>query len=220
MRGQRRSFVGDAEQWRDAWMDPFLAHVSHGPERGCMSDAFHKHWRRMRKLSSRVARFVQGTLTGQHLGARHVVFIVGCQRSGTSMMLNILSRARSIWTFGENHPVIAHRYRLRSHGWLRMVTRAVPARHVVYKPLCDSQWTDKLLAEHPSARALWMYRRPDDVARSAQVKWADHQRDVLRRIHVRDWTALRWRGERLSDAARAPSCNGQEERCCRRASAR
>jgi len=44
-----------------------------------------------------------------------------------------------------------------------------------------------------------MYRNPEDVARSATVKWADHQRDVLRRIHVRDWDALGWRGERLSN---------------------
>jgi hypothetical protein len=114
-------------------------------------------------------------------------------------MLNILDKSTSIWTFGENHPAIAHRYRLRSTARLRMVTMAMPARWVVYKPLCDAQWTDRLLADHPRARALWMYRRPDDVARSAQVKWADHQRDVLRRIHVRDWDALRWRGERLSE---------------------
>ena len=78
------------------------------------------------------------------------------------------------------------------------MTRAVPARHVVYN-LCVTLSGPISSWQSTSARALWMYRRPDDVARSAQVKWADHQRDVLRRIHVRDWTALRWRGERLSD---------------------
>ena len=164
-----------------------------------MPDTFQKNWGRLRRLLTEFAHFLRGTLTGQHFGGRRVVFVVGCQRSGTSMMLNTLSRASSTWTFGENHPAIAHRYRLRSSPWIRFVTKAIPARCVVYKPLCDTQWTDRLLSEHHSARALWMYRRPDDVSRSSQIKWADHQRDVLRRIHVRDWQALRWRGERLSD---------------------
>jgi len=164
-----------------------------------MSNALDRNWGRIRRVVAQGGRFLRGTLTAQHLGRTQVVFVVGCQRSGTSMMLNILDKSASIWTFGENHPAIAHRYRLRSTARLRMVTMAMPARWVVYKPLCDSQWTDRLLADHRTARALWMYRRPDDVARSAQVKWADHQRDVLRRIHVRDWAALRWRGERLSE---------------------
>ncbi len=132
-----------------------------------------------------------------------MVFVVGCQRSGTSMMLDVLNRGASVWTFGENHPAIARNYRLRSAARLRVVAAGTPARCVVFKPLCDSQWTDRLLVEHPNARALWMYRRPEDVARSANVKWADHQRDVLRRIHVRDWDALGWRGERLSESVLA-----------------
>jgi len=110
----------------------------------------------------------------------------------------VFEKSEDTWTFGENHPAVARQYRLRSARRVRWVAASTPASVVVFKPLCDSQWTDRLLIEHPQARVLWMVRRPEDVAASANVKWADHQRDVLRRIHVRDWEALGWRGERLS----------------------
>lgn len=158
---------------------------------------------RSRQWLGQGARFLRGAAKGQHLGRTSMVFVVGCQRSGTSMVLDVLDRGASVWTFGENHPAVARNYRLRSAVRLRVVARGTPARCVVFKPLCDSQWTDRLLVEHPAARALWMYRRPFDVARSANVKWADHQRDVLRRMHVRDWDALGWRGERLSETVLA-----------------
>jgi hypothetical protein len=152
-----------------------------------------------RQWADQGRRFLGATLRGRHFTRTDKTFVVGCQRSGTSMMLKVLAQNDAIWTFGENHPAVAQNYRLRSARRVRLVAASTPARCVVFKPLCDSQWTDRLLIEHPRSTALWMYRNPEDVARSATVKWADHQRDVLRRIQVRDWEALGWRGERLSE---------------------
>ena len=46
---------------------------------------------------------------------------------------------------------------------------------------------------------IWIYRRYQDVANSAVVKWGTHQKDIMRWIHARDHESLWWRGERLPE---------------------
>lgn len=69
----------------------------------------------------------------------------------------------------------------------------------VLESIVDAQWTDRFLDRHPGSKAIWIYRRHPDVARSAIVKWGDHQRWVINGIRTRPFAELGWRGERLSD---------------------
>ena len=99
------------------------------------------NFRGPRQWADHGRRFLGATLRGRHFTRTDKVFVVGCQRSGTSMMLNVLGQNDAIWTFGENHPAIAQNYRLRSARRVRFVAASTPARCAVFKPLCDSQST-------------------------------------------------------------------------------
>ncbi len=85
-------------------------------------------------------------------------------------------------------------YRVRSAGSLRLLVRVDPAYNIVFKPICDTQYADRVMADWPDATAIWPYRHYSDVANSAVVKWQDHQRQVVQALldGRSDWD---WRTE-------------------------
>lgn len=108
-----------------------------------------------------------------------VSFVFGCQRSGTKMLMRILDNCPAIRIYHENHASAFHDFQLRSDSVLRALVATSPAPCQVFKPICDSQHADSLLARFPAARGLWMYRNPYDVANSALEKWGKHQLEVI-----------------------------------------
>lgn len=133
------------------------------------------------------------------LHPRRVAFVFGCQRSGTKMVMRILENSPATRIYHENHTTAFHDFQLRPDPVLRALIEANPAPAQIFKPICDSQRADELLARFPDARALWVYRHPDDVANSAAVKWGEHQRDVVAAVARGDFTSWGWRTERLAD---------------------
>jgi hypothetical protein len=125
------------------------------------------------------------------------IFVLGCQRSGTTMLIDTLMRADGLWSHPEKSSLAYQNFRLRGPAVVRAITAATPAQRVIYKPLCDSQLGDRLLVDHPDARVFWVVRRWQDVANSAVVKWGDHQRDVVQAILDGQADTVGWRGERL-----------------------
>lgn len=125
------------------------------------------------------------------------LFVVGCQRSGTTMLIDVLRKAPQVWVHPEKSPLAYHQFRLRTAAAIDGVLWLTPADTVVFKPLCDSHLTDRLLDAHPGSQALWLYRRWPDVAASAVTKWGHHQRDVLRALAEGRADSVGWRGERL-----------------------
>jgi len=129
------------------------------------------------------------------------VFVVGCQRSGTNMLMDTIERAPDAWVYHEDSRSVAFRnYRLRSDEVIERLIRRSYARTVGFKPVCDSHWTDRLLDRHPDSRAIWIYRDYQDVANSAVRNFGAHQADIVRWIVEKDWKTLDWRGERLSES--------------------
>jgi hypothetical protein len=128
------------------------------------------------------------------------VFVVGCQRSGTTMLIETIAELPGVWVHPEKSPLACDDYRLRSPAVIDLLTRVTPAAAVVYKPVCDSHLTDRILAAHPSARAIWVVRRWSDVARSAVKKWGDHQLQVILDLAHGNTAAVGWRGERVPEA--------------------
>ena len=126
------------------------------------------------------------------------VFLVGCQRSGTNMLMDVLDRSWETWTYNEaDHSPAFNKYRIRQNLVLDELLRKARARYVVFKPLSDSQWTDWLLSVRPSAKALWLYRGYWDVAGSAERKWGAHQKEVIGRIVNGQIVTSGWRAERI-----------------------
>ena len=158
----------------------------------------------LRRLHTR-ARHALGEqrqlLTGAPRGPRAVLLVLGCQRSGTTLMTELLSRDPAAKVYPEHSALSAAD---RRNG-LRLAPIAAVAGHlrrsryplVVLKPLVESQNANALLAGLPNARVLWMFRHYAAVARSNLTRFGESNGiKNLRSIAV---GAGDWRSERASE---------------------
>ena len=101
---------------------------------------------------------------------KKVLFIVGCQRSGTTLMTRLFAADVRAKVFPEISELSSEdgerRLRLNPLEDVRLVLDRVAAPLVVLKPLVESQRVGKLLEYFPDSRALWMYRHYRAVAKS------------------------------------------------------
>ncbi len=118
---------------------------------------------RLRKRCHQALRYRRGC-------AKVVVLVVGCQRSGTSMIHHVLRRDLDAVTYDEQSPLSSrdHVEQLRWNPPAEIQARFAADRAplVVAKPLVESQNLVRLLDLFPESRALWMYRHFADVAES------------------------------------------------------
>lgn len=126
-----------------------------------------------------------------------VSFVFGCQRSGTKMVMRILDNSPMVRIFHENHASAFSDFELRSDAVVRALVALNPAPAQIFKPICDSQRADELLANFPEANGVWVYRHHADVANSATEKWGFHQREVVAAIATDDLERWGWRTARL-----------------------
>lgn len=111
------------------------------------------------------------------------VFIGGCQRSGTTMLLDVLRGVDGFRVYPEgDREAFGPEMRLLSHDLLRYLMFRNRGTRIVLKPLNDIQHLDALLELHPGAQAIWIYRDYRDVASSLVEKWGDAQKAHLREI--------------------------------------
>jgi hypothetical protein len=109
------------------------------------------------------------------------LFIVGCQRSGTNMLTDVLEKSLDTWSYNEDHPKAFDNYRIKPLADRLRLLHAARCRWVVFKPLCDTQNIDRLLEEHPDGKAIWSFRCYQDVANSALKNFGqDHQLWMIR----------------------------------------
>ena len=134
---------------------------------------------------------------------QRVSFVFGCQRSGTKMVMRILDNSPEVRIYHENHASAFADFELRSDRVIQALIAASPAPVQVFKPICDSHRADDVLDRHPGSRALWIYRDPHDVARSAVVKWGSHQREIIDALVQGDIAPWGWRTAGVPDAVRA-----------------
>lgn len=125
------------------------------------------------------------------------LFIFGCQRSGTTMLVDLLDCSPDVTTFGEGTNRALHSHRLRSPERITRLIRSGPAPVTAMKPICDSQLADVILDQHHGSRAVWIWRNPVDVARSAIAHWGSHQLEVMASIRSGRFDDVGWRGERI-----------------------
>lgn len=132
--------------------------------------------------------------------ARQVAFIFGCQRSGTNMTLRMLNRSTDVDGIEESDPRAFRFTRILGKDVRDRVIRRSTAKCILFKPICDSHRALELLAEHPGSRALWVYRRYQDVANSAVERWHDQTRVFIEDLLEGggDWGLAQWNREKLS----------------------
>ena len=119
-------------------------------------------WFRLRKRVRQLFTYRRGA-------DKKVLFIVGCQRSGTSMIHHLFRLDWDTVTYDEMSPLSSidpKHFRLDPIDMVHERIMAQRAPLVVAKPLVESQNLGDLLDAFPEAKAIWMFRDFQDVARS------------------------------------------------------
>ena len=129
------------------------------------------------------------------------VFVVGCNRSGTNMVCKAIGKSPLGWDYRESAFSIAFSsYYLRADWIIDGLIRQTPAPIISFGSILDSQFTDDLLARFEGAKAIWVYRRYEDVANScARMQWGHHLKDYARWVARGELERFGARGRRISD---------------------
>ncbi len=131
-----------------------------------------------------------------------IVFVAGCQRSGTTMTSKIFEADPGAFVFHEMSSLSSgdkeERLRFNELDNVDRQIRWTRAPLVVAKPLVESARLTELLERFPNATVLWMIRDFRDVASSNIVRWGEQNGfDDLAPILARDQS--NWRALNLSD---------------------
>src|SRR5687767_1563614 len=121
------------------------------------------------KRVGRVSKHVYQSIRWRALDRPKLLMIVGCQRSGTTLMSLLFDADRDCRVFGEFSALSCvgkDGIRLNPLPDVAAVLSRVPAPLVVMKPLVETQRVRTLLSYFPNSKALFMYRRYADVASS------------------------------------------------------
>lgn len=116
-------------------------------------------------------------------GRTRPVFVVGCGRSGTSMMLHHLARSWEVDAFNENHPAAFVKYRLRPLHEIEKVIERSYAKVALFKPVLCTPHSREYLNRFPNTRLIFVYRHYNDVVNSSIKKFGAADR----LIHVNTW---------------------------------
>ena len=163
----------------------------------------------MPSLSKRIKRryhlFLK-TLYQSLIASRHqdknVLFIVGCQRSGTTMLMNIFERDNKIKLYRElsklsTYDELSPR-EFKPLDEVDRIIRTQKMRDVVGKPIVESQNTDRLLDEIGNSNALWVNRHYRDVVAS-NLKSFGINNGLRNLSYIFDEVPNNWRSDRVSE---------------------
>lgn len=149
-----------------------------------------------RKLFVRLKRLVQ--LAMPRARDPKLLFIFGCQRSGTTLLSRIFERDWFARSFPEvstiNRDDENHRIRLKALSEVKDIIERRPVKLTVLKPLVESQRAVELLEFFPASKALWIYRHYRDVAASNITRFGlNNGIDDMRQLF--SGSAENWRSE-------------------------
>jgi len=124
------------------------------------------------------------------------VYILGAQRSGTTMLLECLEQSMDFEVLGESSKAMVN-FRIKSDDYIRDTVRSSHHKFVVFKPLTDSHRARQFLDLLPNSAAIWAFRRVEDRVNSSIAKFGDHNLQVLRGL-VRGEGLDKWQAQGLS----------------------
>ena len=101
------------------------------------------------------------------------VFIMGCGRSGTTMMLDIFHSDMRIETLGENDSKIAGNNYMLKYEKLTPAIYNSRAAVMVMKPILNSFDAKKILMNYEKAVIIWLLRDYKDMVASSMKKFGN-----------------------------------------------
>lgn len=133
------------------------------------------------------------------------MFILGCQRSGTTLLTRILERDWFARIFGEFSELSSDdsQFGIRLNSLERVADDLKRQRYpiIISKPLVESHRGPEFLRYFKNSRIVWLYRSFYDVAASDLVKFGE--RNGIDNIRpIRNGEADNWRSEFVSDQTR------------------
>jgi hypothetical protein len=141
----------------------------------------------------------------RYSGKKTILFVVGCQRSGTTLMTGIFEKDFGTKVYGEFSPLSSrdaeHKIRLNPLDLVQCEIDRAKVPLVVSKPLVETQNTLKLLDFFPNSKALWMYRNYKDVALS-NLKHFGMRNGINNLRPIVQSVPLNWRSENVSEVTR------------------
>ena len=158
--------------------------------------------RRLRTDVAHAARELRRWRAGDTPGPDSVLVVLGCQRSGTTLMTEILAADPDAKVYPEHSSLSAsdRQSHLRLGSYATVARRIAKSRHplVVLKPLVESQHAGTLLDAIPGARGLWMFRHYADVTRSNLARFGRH--NGIRNLRsIAQRREHDWRSEAVSE---------------------
>lgn len=160
--------------------------------------------RRLRTRARHAMAERRRRLAGAPVGPRATLLVLGCQRSGTTLVTDLFATDPEVKVYPE-HSGLSTRdpHGLRLDSLDRVAERLRRSRYplVVLKPLVESQNALELLDRLPRARVLWMFRHYADVARSNLVRFGEG--NGIRNLRSIADGGADWRAERASAEVRS-----------------
>ncbi|MCO6437545.1 MAG: sulfotransferase domain-containing protein [Phycisphaerae bacterium] len=132
--------------------------------------------------------------------APRVAFVLGCQRSGTNMVLRTLNRSLEADGIEETDPRAFCDCRFKDKSTRETLVAGSTARCIIFKPICDSHNALEMLSDHPGSKIIWIYRHYLDVATSSVVYWGDQLQTYIEDLFDGggDWDVAQWNREKVS----------------------
>jgi len=135
-----------------------------------------------------------------------IVLIFGCQRSGTTMLLDIFDQDLDAMIYRDVGRLttedIETSIRLNSLDSVEREFVRCKAPLVVAKPIVESQRSQEILDRFPSARGIWIYRDYRAVAAS-DLKLFGEDNGIRNLKAIVDGSLKNWRAEGVSREVRA-----------------
>ena len=105
-------------------------------------------------------------------------FVLGCQRSGTNMMMGILDASPETECYNESDEEAFDNYLLRDLNLVATLTAKSAAKITFFKCILSSQHARTLLDRNPTGKILWMFRRYEDVVNSNLKQFSNHTDEI------------------------------------------
>jgi hypothetical protein len=136
-----------------------------------------------------------------------ILFIIGCQRSGTTLLTRIFDRDFDTTVYGEDDKKVVYfdisrRRRLKPLDVVKQAIDKDKVSLVVLKPLLETQNTLKLLDYFENSKALWAYRHYQAVAVS-MVKMFGNKGGIETLRPIVENNPEDWRAQHISPHVRS-----------------
>jgi hypothetical protein len=139
-------------------------------------------------------------------GDKRILFILGCQRSGTTLMQEVFDADLNARVYGEFSEITrtasTPNLRLRPLDEVSRIIARNPARLIVAKPIAETQNALQLLERFPGAKVVFLYRHYAPVA-SSNLKLFGRRNGINNLRPIVKGESDNWRSERVPAEVRA-----------------